>query len=114
MIGIYIAASIVVVGTVLCFRSKSQVLQAVGVISAVVGGLTLAPIYLKHSKEIDNQGYLVIQEISASIENTQNEDAAKLRTLIKSNYADGKITLNEIDEISKAYNQYRAKYAVKQ
>lgn len=113
MTGIYIIAAGLIIAAILCFRSKSKFLQVLGVLIAVIAGLTLPPIYLKHSKEIGNEGYITITEISASIKDAQNEDAAQLRALIKSNYADRKISLSEFEEIGKAYSAYRAKYTVK-
>lgn len=112
MIGIYIMAAMLIVGLVLSFRSKSKFIQIAGLPVAFILSLVLLPYILKHSEEVNDQGYITIHEISDSIKTAQNEDAAQLRALIRSKLSDDKVTLSEFEEIGEAYGLYRKKYSL--
>lgn len=114
MITLYIASALILICVVLCLRSKSKIFPVVGVIVAVLASLVIPPYFIKNSQEVDTKGYLTLQGISDSIENVQNQDAAQLRTLIKSGLNDNKITIRELEEIGEEYRSYRSKYSVNQ
>lgn len=112
MTGFYIFLAALIVLVLLCFFAKSKLFHVSGVLIAVLAGFSLPYYYLTHTKEIDDQSYIAVQEISSFIDDFQDQEAIQLRLLIDSSLADNKLTLSEFKEIGNSYNAYRSKYSL--